>query len=486
VEKLKEKLHGGDRMEKRLTGRYDTDLRDGKSRLRVEKNFDVVYKAMRFGGRRAALFFVDGFVKDELMEKVMQFFLSMKEEDFSDFPDAQTFSEGMVSYVEVDVAAEWEKIETAVLSGMIALLVEGYSAMILIDARTYPARGVEEPEDDRVLRGSRDGFVETLVFNTALIRRRIRDPRLTMEILQVGRQSKTDIVLCYMEGTADPKLVESLRKKIRAIRIDALAMGQESLAECLLRRQWYNPFPRVRYIERPDAAAASVLEGKIAILIDNSPSVMLLPTAIFDFTQDTNDFYFPPLVGSYLRLVRILVFLVTLLLTPTWYLLIQNPEYLPPWLEFLQVKEANSIPIIWQLLLVELVIDGLKLASLNTPSVLSNSFSVIGALILGDFAVQARWLVPEVVFYMAFVAIANFTQPSFELGYAFKLFRMLLLILTACFNLWGYLGGLLLMLMILMTTHTATGTRYLFPLFPFHGRALTALLVRRPISRKNS
>ena len=167
------------------------------------------------------------------------------------------------------------------------------------------------------------------------------------------------------------------------------------------------------------------------VVCDTSPQVMILPTSIFDFMQETNDFYFPPLTGTYIRIVRHVVFWLTLFLTPTWYLLIRHPEFLPAWLNFILPTETGRIPIIAQLFLVEFMIDGLRMASLNTPSMLSNSLSVVGGLILGDFAVQIGWLIPEVILYMAFVAIANFTQRSYELGYAFKFMRMGLLLLTA-------------------------------------------------------
>ncbi len=322
--------------------------------------------------------------------------------------------------------------------------------------------------------------------NTALIRRRIRDPRLTMEIMQIGDVSHTDIVLCYLDGVVPQDFLETVRKKLAAISIKTMTMAQESLAECLMKRQWYNPFPRVRYTERPDAASACVAEGKVVVLVDNSPAAMLMPAAIFDFVQDTNDYYFPPLVGTYLRLVRMVIFFLTLMFTPVWYLLISNPGWIPPWLAFIQVQEPNSIPIILQLLIIEFVVDGLKLASLNTPSALSNSFSVVAALVLGDFAVQAGLFVPEVVLYMAFVAILNFTQPSFELGYAFKLCRVMILILTALFNVWGFAAGVLLMLVLIATTRTVSGKSYLYPLFPFNARQFKQLFIREPISRRNT
>lgn len=469
-----------------FTKDYQKNQRLLDDALRIDRSFDIVGKDMFIGGLPARLYFIDGFAKDEVMEKIMEFLLKLTPEQLADAPNAAEFSRRYVSYVEAAQAPQVDKAVTAVLSGTLALLVGDYSQVILIDARTYPARGVEEPDDDRVLRGSHEGFVETLVHNTALIRRRIRDPSLTMDILQVGSKSKTDVVLCYMEDAADPGTVARLKERLSAIRVGTLTMSQESLAECLLKPRWWNPFPKIRYTERPDAASASVAEGSILLLVDNSPSVMIFPTSLWDFVQDANDFYFPPLVGSYLRFVRMGVFLVTLLLTPVWYLLIRNPAFIPPWLEFIQVAEEISVPIIAQLLVVELVIDALKLASLNTPGALSNSFSVVGALILGDFAVKARWFVPEVVLYMAFVAIANFTQPSFELGYAFKLFRMLLLVLTALFNVWGFGAGVLLMILVAASTPTVTGRNYLYPLIPFRGRALLRLLIRMPIHRSNS
>ena len=355
-----------------------------------------------------------------------------------------------------------------------------------IDAKSYPSRGVDEPPDGKVLRGSHDGFVEAVVPNMALLRRRIRDPHLTMEGLKVGRRSHTDAVLCYLDDKADPALLSAIREKLKGIDVNSLSMAQESVAEAIRPKQWYNPFPKVRYTERPDSAAASIMEGNVVLMVDNSPSVMILPTTFFDFTQEANEFYFPPLVGSYLRLLRIIVFVISLLITPTWYLMVKENGRLPEWLSFLSSPEPAALGLLWQLLVVEFLVDVLKLASLNTPDSLSNSFSMLGALILGDFAVQAGWLGPEVLVYMAFVSVASFAQPSYEMGYAFKLLRVVLLLLTAVFDIWGYGFGILGILILLATTKPLVGRGYLYPLIPFHGRALWRLLVREPISRDNT
>ena len=464
-----------------------TETIDRLSRkLRVGASFDLMSRPISVGGRLATLFFVDGFTKDEVLSRMLQYLTDVTPDALGDMTSADAFATRYITYTEVDLTADFDKTVTAVLSGTTALVVEGLDRILLIDARTYPVRGVTEPETDRVLRGSRDGLVETLVFNAALIRRRLRDPALTMEVIQVGRISSTDVCVCYMADRVDKTYLKKVRERLKNITIPALNMGQESLAECLLRGQWYNPFPRIRYTERPDSAAAGIAEGQIVLLVDNSPAAMVLPTSIFDFAQDTNDFYFPPIVGSYLRFVRGLIFVATLFLTPVWYWLMQNPDRIPPALAFIRIEEMGPIPLIVQLLLVELLIDAIKLAALNTPSSLSNALSLVGALVFGEFAVQAGIFSSELLAYMAFVAIASFTQPSHELTYAFKLFRILFLLCTWLLRGWGLLLGMGIMAVVLVTTRTAVGGRYLYPVIPFNGTALLRLLFRQPISRYNA
>lgn len=437
-----------------LTGNYAQDLDILDRALRVRESFDIVGRDLVFAGRQAKLYLIDGFAKDAIMLKIITTLTAIQEGDLEKFPDTKSFSDRYIPYLEVSLETKVSTVVDQVLSGPLALIVQGYPEAIMIDARTYPTRSLQEPDSDRVLRGARDSFAETLVINTALIRRHIRDSRLTMQYHSVGSVSKTDVVLAYLEGRADPETVQGLAEKIDALDVKTLSMGQESLSECLIPKRWYNPFPRVRYTERPDTAAATICEGGIVLIVDGTPSIMLLPSSFFDFFQDTNDYYFPPLVGSYLRLTRYLIYLLTLFLIPVWFLLVKNPQFIPPWLSFIQVENPNDVPIFFQLLVVELVIDCLKQASLNTPAALGGSFSVVSALILGEFAVTARWFVPEVLLYMAFVAVANFAQPSFELGYAFKLCRVALIILVQLFNLWGFVAGVILIAVLIATTPT--------------------------------
>ena len=444
--------------------------------LAVNGSFDMLSKKVALGEGELTLYFIDGFAKDTVLQKLMMHVLSTKKLKVG----AREFMETTLPYIETDVTDDLEQMIFTVMSGGTLILGSSFGAeALLVDSRAYPARETAEPEGDRVMRGSRDGFVEALIFNTALIRRRVRNPALTMKYFKIGRDSGSDVVVCYMADRADKAYVEWLSKRLSEIRTDSLTMGHESLKECLIKQKWYNPFPKIRTTERPDAAASQLLEGSVLVIVDNSPQVMVLPSTIFDFMQESNDYYFPPLTGTYIRLVRYVVFLLTLVLTPTWLLLLEHPDFIPEWLRFIVPRDTGRLPILVQLLLVEFIIDALRLASLNTPNMLNNSLSVVGGLILGDFAVSIGWLIPEVILYMAFAAIANFTQRSYELGYVIKFMRILLLVLTSLLGVWGYSAGFVIIIVLIATNSTVNGRRnYLYPLIPFKPKALKTLLFR--------
>ncbi len=467
-------------MGEKMTGVLSENMNYLNQRLNVGQNFDVIYRVIHIGGREACMYCVDGFCKDELIQKLLQYFMDMKADELP--KDAHEMSKKKIPYVEVDLKEDWDDIIFFVLSGVFALFIDGYEQCLLIDSRTYPARGVSEPEKDKALRGSKDGFVETIVFNTALIRRRIRSTELRMEMTKAGESSQTDIVLCYMEDRVDHDFLNGIREKISRIRVDALTMNQESLAECLYKGRWINPFPKFKFTERPDTAAAQILEGDIVILVDNSPSAMITPTSVFDVIEEADDYYFPPITGTYLRMARVLISLLTYFLTPTFLLMMQYPQWLPKGFDFIMVKDAVNIPLVWQFLILELAIDGLRLAAVNTPNMLSTPLSVMAALVLGEFSVNSGWFNSEVMLYMAFVAIASYSQASYELGYAVKFMRMLNLILTAWLGVWGYVIAVVFFVVVLFTNQTIGRRSYLYPLFPFNAKALSRVLFRHRLS----
>ncbi len=456
------------------------DYRENTSVLRrildAGRNFDILEKQLLIADHAASLFFIDGLVKDDILEKLLEYFYSLKPEDLPDSLDQ--FQMQNLPYIETEVLTLMDDVLKNLLSGVPCLFVNGMADCLAIDCRTYPARSVEEPMKDRTLRGSRDGFVETVVFNTALIRRRIRSPRLCMEMLTAGKSTLTDIVLCYMNDRVDRNCLEQLKSRIASVSVDALTMNQESLAELLLPGCWFNPFPKYHLTERPDTAAASVLEGNIVMLVDNSPSAIILPTSLFSIMEEANDYYFPPVTGTYLRLSRFVIMVLSLILTPLFLLLMQHPEWIPESFQFIRIKDTINIPLIWQFLLLELAIDGLRLAAIHTPDMLSTPLSVIAGLVIGEFAVNSGWFNAEVMLYMAFVTIANYSQSNVELNYAVKFMRIMLLLLTCWFGLPGFSIGILILFACLLRCRTFSGKGYLYPLIPFHWKTLKRQLFR--------
>jgi stage V sporulation protein AF len=462
-----------------LYNEFDVNYQMLNNAMRASQSFDLVCRKISIKGRRACLFFIDGLVKDEVMEKIMEFFFSVGNEAFME--NAHIFAENCVPYVEVDVINDVEKISINVLSGMTALLIDGFDCAIMIDSRTYPQRQTAEPEKDKVMRGSKDGFVETMISNLGLVRRRIRNPNLTVKPFLVGEVTKTDVAVVYMDNLVDKKLLKRICEGIKNLKVASLAMNQQSLLEALYKHKWYNPLPKIKYTERPDTTATALLDGNIVIFVDNSPSALILPTSIFDIIEEADDYYFPPVTGTYIRFTRYLVTIATLFITPVWLLALQNPNFVPDSFKFILLTEPVNIPIFWQLMILEVAIDGLRLASIKTPSSLSASLSIIGAIALSEFAVKVGWFSTESMLYMAFVAISNYSQPSYELGYALKFFRILILITTAMLNFIGFLAGVAIVIVLLITNKTVSGKSYLYPLIPFNAKKLWQKIIRKRI-----
>jgi len=459
----------------RLSGDFDRDVAYLSDKLRITESFDMMKHIITpKNGQRCALFFISGFADSQTVGDLIRYCLNA--EDIS-------LSDGTIPYIEGSPCYEYEAIIKKIMSGLLCLIPEGDGCAYLMDMRNIPRRGIEEPANDKVLRGARDGFCESLQPNAALIRRRIRDPALTFHAMTVGNRTKTDICLCYIDGLCDAEYVEKLKKAISSLKLNSVNFSGETLAEALVRKKRFNPFPKVRYTERPDAASASLLEGGILVMFDNSPSVMVLPTSIFSFLQETDDFCFPPLIGSYLRIIRGIISLLSLYLLPLWYWSLSHVNELPEALRFLAVSQETSLPILLQIIIAELAIDGMRLASLNTPDSLGSALSAVTGLILGEFAVESGWFAPDVILYVAFVTIANFSQTSYELGYAIKLMRMVLLLLTALLGGWGIaLGTVIAVVMIALNGTVFSGKGYLYPLLPFDGRAFRSLIIRRPFN----
>ncbi len=467
--------------EKQLKKDIKKNIELMKQILPIDKSFDVIAREIIIGARDACLIFIDGFIKDEIMIWILETLQSMKEDEFGKDVIKQLIKT-KIGYIEVEAIKDIKKIESLVLSGAVVLFVDGENEAILIDVRQDPVRTPEEPDLEKVTRGSRDGLVETLIFNTALIRRRLRDPNLIFDIRSVGTRSRTDVVIAYIEGLVDKKLLSEVQDRITNIDIGALVMAEKTLEELIVKKRWYNPLPQVKFTERPDVVAAHLMEGHIAIIVDTSPSVMILPATLFHFTQHAEDYYQNITVGTYIRWIRFLGMLSAFILLPLWLLLVFNKQYLPEFLQFLGPRESTPIPLFIQFILLEFGLDLLRISSIHTPNALTTSLGIIGGLILSEFAVDVGLFVPETVLYMALAGIGTFATPSMEFSMAIRIFRLLLLILTGLFNIYGFITAIIIVFIITYSTGSFKyGKKYTWPLIPFEWKPLSNILFRKPI-----
>lgn len=450
--------------------------------LGVEKSFDVIQLDLHYAGRDMAMFMIDGFVKDDIMLYLMRFLADLDEEKLQPDPMVKLLKT-YIPYVELATVDDLIEAGDTVLGGPTALVIEGLDKIIMIDARTYPARSPQEPDLERVVRGSRDGYVETIVFNTALTRRRVRDRSLRMAYTSIGRRSKSDVCVCYIEDIADPQKVKLLQEHLKKIDTDGLPMAEKTIEEYLSGRHW-NPYPTIRYTERPDTAAAHLFEGHIILIIDGSPSVMILPATFWHHLQHAEEYRQKPLVGAYLRFVRFFAVISSIFVLPFYYLISMEPALLPEQLAFFGPSEAGVIPLLLQFLIAEIGIDMLRMAAIHTPTTLATALGLVAAIMIGQVAVEVGLFSSEVVLYLSVAVMGTFATPSYELSLANRLVRIVLLLFTASFGVIGYVIGVTGWLLYLIRMNTFK-TGYMWPFIPFSPKAFLDVLVRTPVPLKS-
>lgn len=454
--------------------------------LGLEGAFDFKKRPLKIGAKKAVFTYIIGYIDSIALERIFSFLLRCEEKKADSIEKILLEA---LPYGSAEITEDLFFAADEVLRGCASLVIENCPKILLMDLRSFSMRGVEEPEKDRTLRGPHIGTNESMISNLVQIRRYLRTGKLQSKKYVLGTQAKNDAALLFLSDKADPNLVKKLDQKLSSLKIPSLCLTQETLAGELFPAKGLsvlNPFPRVRYTERPDVVAASLMEGKIALVCDNSPSVMLLPECIFDHFEETDDYYFPPITASYLRIIRVLIFFASILMIPIWLLVVKNADRLPEALRFVLAEESFSVPLFLQFLIIEIAIDGLKMASLNTPTTLSGSFSVIGGLLLGEFAVKSGWFVPQAILYSAFTGIANFIPTNIELAYSFKFIRISLILLVEFFGIWGLLSGLLFWLLVLIQTKNIAGKGYLYPFFPFDKKGFFKIFVRTRSGREQN
>ncbi|MDD5984393.1 MAG: spore germination protein [Turicibacter sp.] len=449
-----------------------------EDKLGFGKSFDVGQREIVVMERRIQLYYITGLVDSDLVVDLMTQLLLLNSLPHPNDDVFQTIHNRLV-HQQVTVTDKVNDICTSVLSGLVAIIVDKETQAFVVDVRSYPGRGPSEPDTEKTVRGSRDGYTENIIVNTALTRRRIRTGKLRNIILKVGDQSKTDVVLMYIEDIADQSMVDEVKHRIEQVKVDGLTMTDKELEE-FITGQVYNPYPLVRYTERPDVVAAHLYQGMIAIIVDTSPSVMIGPVTLFDHLTSVEEYRQTPAVGTFLRLIRYAGIIVSVFLMPTWLLFVLHPEYLPDFLNFIGPQEEGNIPIVLQVISGEIGMEFLRLASIHTPTAISSALGIVSAILIGQVAVDVGLFGPEILFYVAVGALGAFVTPSYELGLANKMFKLFIIIGTALLGLWGYIGTIIVGL-IFLSTMKSFGKPYLYPLIPFNFKALLKSVIRYPI-----
>ncbi|MGC5324488.1 spore germination protein [Brevibacillus sp. SYSU BS000544] len=452
--------------------------------LGVGDSFDVGLHEMEYDHRRILLYYINGFADSEIVTQILRDMNDLRKGDLEgDAVDLLYYR--YIPFFQITRVKTADELIDRVLVGQVGLVIEGENEGLILDAKSYPGRQPEEPDLERVVRGAHDGFTETLVMNTALTRRRLRDERLRFHIMKIGARSKTDVAIAHLHDVANPELLEKIKDKLQKIKIDGIPMAEKTIEEFIVGKSW-NPFPLVRYTERPDVAAIHLLEGHILIYVDTSPSVMITPTTFFHHVQHAEEFRQRPVVGAYLRWVRYLGIIASLFLLPLWLLLVNHPGLIPEPLDFLGIKEkSGSIPLLVQFLIAEIGLDLMRMAAIHTPSPLATAMGLIAAILVGQVAIDVGLFSPEVILYIAVAAIGTFATPSYELGLANRLVRIFLTLMVGFFSVTGLMIGLIVVILTLALTRSLD-TPYLWPFVPFNYQAIKEVFFRMAVPIKNT
>lgn len=455
----------------------------------VGTSWDILAKPFRFGGLNMVSYVANGFFLTmnmvlilEDFQKCIRDFISEQEGKTANYTmdELVNYLNTHVAFVQVQPVTTMSDIVRFILSGPMITFIDGYDKALMIDTRIYPMRSISQPQVERVIRGNHDGFTETMLMNTALIRRRLRDPRLRVELMQAGSRAQTDISLMYLQDVADEKLVDEIRTKLKAIPTEGMMMGEQEVIDVIGKVKW-NPYPIVRYTERPDVASTALLEGHVVIIVDTTPEAIIAPTTFFQHLQHPQEYHSYPLVGSYLRWVILLAVLASIFLPGVFILMNIYPQSIPRQLTFFIANRNDPLPLWIELLVAELALDILRLAVLNTPVAVASAVGIVSALLFGQFATAIQLLQPEVLVYMGFVMIAQYATSSFELGSANQMARLWILIWSGLFGAIGFAIATVSWFILLLRTR-AFGVPYLWPLIPFkwaHG--MRDVLLRLPV-----
>ncbi|HFL3828584.1 TPA: spore germination protein [Clostridioides difficile] len=419
---------------------------------------DISFRFIEIGNNhktQACFVFSDGLIDKHLIsEYAIQLLLTNSEtEEFNivKFKSKllDTLAKESIAIPEVEEEDNIDKIVDAILSGETAFLVDRVDKALLLSGRGWPTRGVGEPETETVVRGPRDGFSETLKINMTLVRRRIRDPKLKIKKGQIGRRSKTDIGIMYIEDIANDELVKEVYRRLDHIDIDGIL--DSSALEYLIEDNYLSPFPQIENTERPDTVAAALYEGRVAILVDNTPFALIVPATVGTLLQSSEDYYSRWTIASFIRLIRLIAGFLAIL-APALYIAITSfhPGLIPTRLTYYVAASRINVPFpaVVEAFLMEITIELLRESGTRISGPIGTTIGIVGGLIIGQAAVEAGIVSPLMIIIVAITTIAAFALPSYELASGLRFCRFIFMVLAAIFGLYGIMLGV-----VLLSTH---------------------------------
>ncbi len=443
---------------------------------------DVIFRSVRAGGRfEATIVYTQAMSSDLRIERNVLLPLMRTEAPPSDDPDRllDWLVSEAVPAEDIAAQSDLERAAESVLAGYVMLLVEGVNPALLVGLAAYPARSVEEPASEPVIRGSRDGFTESLQTNVSLIRRRLKTPALKIETRNAGKLTKTALSVLYLEGIASSALVEEVRSRLEEIRLDAVL--ESGAVEELIKERRLTVFPQLHATERPDRASAALAEGRVLILVDNSPFGLVAPGLALEMLQASEDYSQHYIVATATRWLRYwLAF--SALVFPSLYIAIttMHQEMLPTnlLLSIASSREAVPFPAIVEAFIMEMAFEGLREAGVRLPRPVGQAVSIVGALVIGQAAVQAGLVSASLVIVVSFTGIASFIFPSYSFGLAVRLLRFPLMIVAGLLGLYGIVL-FLLALLIHLAKMKSFGVPYLSPAAPLSMKGVKDVLMRK-------
>ncbi|QKY69243.1 spore germination protein [Lentibacillus sp. CBA3610] len=453
-----------------------------KENIGLGTSFDLGFREMIILKQKVQLYYVTGLTDASVVQQIMRQLVQINDDE-TNAKKLPEIVENRIIYQQVEPTESLDEAVDQMLSGLVVIFIDGIKYAFIVDVRNYPGRSPQEPDTEHVVRGSRDGYTENIIENTALTRRRIRDARLRHEMLKVGERSKTDICLCYIDDITNDGLIELVRDRLNEIETDGITMTDKSLEEFIVGPKW-KPYPLVRYTERPDVAATHLMEGHVVLIVDTSPSVIILPTTFFHHVQHAEEYRQTPLIGTFMRFTRFIAIMASIFLLPLWLLFVMEPALLPAELSFIGPKEEGTIPVAIQIILADLGIEFLRMAAIHTPTPLATSMGLIAAVLIGQIAIDVGLFGPEIILYVSISAIGIYVTPSYELGVANKIARFFMILATAFFGSLGF--AISFTLYILYLTHLKSlQTPYLWPFMPFNAAGIIEIIFRVPMPYSN-